>query len=99
MDIRKLLEDSHPIIAAAELNDRLQEKAQNILIIVAQCQRKNVKNTVKCQAMFSAHLQANLYITHSHTHLHIPPCALSKNVKRLIHLLCTLVFWRPETDG
>ena len=58
MDIIKLFEDSNQSIAAAELNERLPGKVQNIFIKVAQNigQRKTAGNTVKCQAMFFAHL-------------------------------------------
>ena len=36
MDIIKLLEDSDSLIVAPELNERLQEKVQNIFIMLAQ---------------------------------------------------------------
>ena len=54
MDIIKLLEDPDPLIAAAELNESLLGKVQNIFIMVAQSldQRKTAGNTVKCQANF-----------------------------------------------
>ena len=43
MDIKKLLEDSDPLIAAAELNEKLPKKVQNVFIIAAQSldRRKN----------------------------------------------------------
>ena len=58
MDIIKLLEDSDPLIAAAELDERLPGQVQNIFIMVAQSldQRKTAGNTVKCQANFLARL-------------------------------------------
>ena len=72
MDIIKLLEDPDPLIAAAELNESLLGKVQNIFIMVAQSldQRKTAGNTVKCQANFLTHLfeflLANLHVTHSY---------------------------------
>ena len=33
MDITKLLEDSDPLIAASELNERLSKKVQNVFIM------------------------------------------------------------------
>ena len=58
VDIIKLLEDSDSLIAAPELNERLQEKVQNIFIMLAQSldQRKTAENTVKCQANFLVRL-------------------------------------------
>ena len=58
MEIKKLLKDSDLLIAAPELNERLQGKIQNIFIILLQSfgQRGNGGNTVKCQASFLAHL-------------------------------------------
>ena len=58
LNIIKLLEDSDPLIMAAKLNERLLRKVQNILIMVAESldQRRNAGNTVKCQAIFLAHL-------------------------------------------
>ena len=46
MDIKKLLEDSDPLIAAAELNEKLPKKVQNVFIMAAQSldQRKNAGN-------------------------------------------------------
>ena len=46
MDITKLLEDSDPLIAATELNEKLPEKVQNVFIMAAQSldQRKNAGN-------------------------------------------------------
>ena len=47
MDITKLLEDSDPLMAAAELNESLPKKVQNVFIMAALSldQRKNVWNT------------------------------------------------------
>ena len=58
METIKLLEDSDPLIVAAELNEKLLGKVQYILIMVGQSldQRKTAGNTVKCQANFLAHL-------------------------------------------
>ena len=58
MDIIKLLQYSDPLISTAKLNEILPGKIQTIFIMVAQSldQRKNAENTVKCQAMFFAHL-------------------------------------------
>ena len=58
MYIIKLLEDSDSLIVAPELNERLQEKVQNIFIMLAQSldQRKTAENTVKCQANFLVRL-------------------------------------------
>ena len=36
VDITKLLEDSDPLIAATELNEKLPEKVQNVFIMAAQ---------------------------------------------------------------
>ena len=46
VDITKLLEDSDPLIAATELNEKLPEKVQNVFIMAAQSldQRKNAGN-------------------------------------------------------
>ena len=70
MDIIKLLEDSDSLIVAPELNERLQEKVQNIFIMLAQSldQRKTSENTVKCQAKFVYFevLLANVHITLSY---------------------------------
>ena len=58
MYIIKLLEDSDSLIVAPELNERLQEKVQNIFIMLAQSldQRKTAENIVKCQANFLVRL-------------------------------------------
>ena len=58
MNIIKLLEGSDPLIAAAELNERIPGKVQNIHIIATQSldQRRNAGDTVNCPAMFLAHL-------------------------------------------
>ena len=58
METKKLLKDSDLLIAAPELNERLQRKIQNIFIMLLQSfgQRRNGGNTVKCQASFLAHL-------------------------------------------
>ena len=47
MNIRKLLEDSDPLIAAAELHERLPKKVQNAFIIAVPSldRRKNAGNT------------------------------------------------------
>ena len=46
VDITKLLEDSDPLIAATELNEKLPEKVQNVFIMATQSldQRKNAGN-------------------------------------------------------
>ena len=61
MDITKLLEDSDPLIAAAELHERFPRKVQNVLNMAALSldQKKRMQgrqNPVKCQAMSLAHL-------------------------------------------
>ena len=66
MDMIKLLEDSDPLIAAPELNERLQGKVQNIFMLAQSLdQRKTKANTVKCQANFLAHLLSSCLIAHS----------------------------------
>ena len=47
MDITKLLEDSDPLIAASELNERLSKKVQNVFIMATLSldQGKNAGNT------------------------------------------------------
>ena len=58
MDIKKLLEDSDPLITAPGRNGRPQGEVKNILIMLAQSldQRKTAGNRVKCRASFLAHL-------------------------------------------
>ena len=50
MHINKLVEDSDPLFAAPELNERPQGKAQSIFVMLAQSlyQRKTAGNRVKC---------------------------------------------------
>ena len=58
IDIKKILENSDPLIAAPELNERPEGKLQDIFIMLAQSlyQRKTERNRVKCRASFLAHL-------------------------------------------
>ena len=58
IDIKKILENSDPLIAAPELNERPEGKLQDIFIMLAQSlyQRKTARNRVKCRASFLAHL-------------------------------------------
>ena len=58
MHINKLVEDSDPLFAAPELNERPQGKAQSIFVMLAQSlyQRKTAGNRVKFRASFLADL-------------------------------------------
>ena len=72
VDIIKLLEDSDPLSAAPELNERLQRKVFD--------QMKPVRNTIKCQVNFSVHLLWKIYILQIHTFMQITAlCSFEKS--------------------